>query len=246
MRVLGAIALFASLNHVVHAANDDQSRLLMEQMQAVMADPNFQQQTQQFAQQLEQVLADPSFQQEAERLASQIKQQMADPKFQKKAKQFAKQLEEMLADPSFQQEAERMANQIRASMSPRRSLASVLLAGAPSLIHTGRTATRGKPMMDEEAKLKGAVKWFDTEKGFGFIERDDGEGDVFVHQSVIHAPGFRSLAEGEEVEFTIKEGNNGKMAAADVTGPDGAYVQGASREPVDNSWDDGEVSEDGW
>mmetsp|Transcript_60832 Transcript_60832/g.94589 ORF Transcript_60832/g.94589 Transcript_60832/m.94589 type:complete len:151 (+) Transcript_60832:47-499(+) len=128
-------------------------------------------------------------------------------------------------------------------------LASLLLAGAPSLVVRARLPQR-KILMDEGEKLKGAVKWFNTEKGFGFIERDDGEGDVFVHQTAIHAEGFRSLAEGEEVEFYLKEGNNGKMAAADVTGPDGAYVQGAPRPPRDNSWgddgDDDEVSEDGW
>jgi len=128
-----------------------------------------------------------------------------------------------------------------------KQLASLLLAGAPSLVVRARLPQRSI-LMDEGEKIKGAVKWFDTEKGFGFIERDDGEGDVFVHQSAIHAEGFRSLAEGEEVEFYMKEGNNGKMAADDVTGPDGAYVQGAPREPRgDNSWgDDDEVSEDGW
>eukprot|EP00854_Cymbomonas_tetramitiformis_P015877 gene15877-18829_t len=47
----------------------------------------------------------------------------------------------------------------------------------------------------------GTVKWFNSEKGFGFITPSDGSADLFVHQSSIHAEGFRSLAENEEVEF---------------------------------------------
>jgi cold shock CspA family protein len=50
----------------------------------------------------------------------------------------------------------------------------------------------------------GAVKWFNTQKGFGFITPADGSADVFVHQTAIYAPGFRSLAEGEEVEYEVR------------------------------------------
>jgi len=75
----------------------------------------------------------------------------------------------------------------------------------------------------------GHVKWFDTKKGFGFIIPEDGSPDVFVHQTSIHAEGFRSLAEGESVEFEIEEDDNGRRFAMGVTGPDGAYVQGAPR-----------------
>jgi cold shock CspA family protein len=49
----------------------------------------------------------------------------------------------------------------------------------------------------------GAVKWFNTQKGFGFITPADGSADVFVHQTAIYAPGFRSLAEGEAVEYEV-------------------------------------------
>lgn len=67
---------------------------------------------------------------------------------------------------------------------------------------------------------------FDTAKGFGFIVPDNGDKDIFVHQTNINVSGFRSLAEGEAVEFkTVTE--NGKTKAVDVTGPDGADVQGA-------------------
>eukprot|EP00339_Tiarina_fusa_P028538 CAMPEP_0117044948 /NCGR_PEP_ID=MMETSP0472-20121206/31122_1 /TAXON_ID=693140 ORGANISM="Tiarina fusus, Strain LIS" /NCGR_SAMPLE_ID=MMETSP0472 /ASSEMBLY_ACC=CAM_ASM_000603 /LENGTH=129 /DNA_ID=CAMNT_0004756815 /DNA_START=66 /DNA_END=455 /DNA_ORIENTATION=+ len=73
----------------------------------------------------------------------------------------------------------------------------------------------------------GTVKWFDTKKGFGFITPDEGGGDVFVHQTAIHAEGFRSLAEGEPVEFSVITDDKGKTKADSVTGPMGAFVQGA-------------------
>lgn len=77
----------------------------------------------------------------------------------------------------------------------------------------------------------GTVKWFDSKKGFGFIVPDDGSEDIFVHQTAIHAEGFRSLAEGEPVEFSVIQDNSGKTKAENVTGPMGAYVQGAPRRP---------------
>mmetsp|Transcript_6393 Transcript_6393/g.15462 ORF Transcript_6393/g.15462 Transcript_6393/m.15462 type:complete len:118 (-) Transcript_6393:404-757(-) len=82
--------------------------------------------------------------------------------------------------------------------------------------------------MSEEIKITGKVKWFNVKKGYGFITPSDGTDDIFVHQTAIHAEGFRSLKEDEEVEFTISD-NGGKSKAVDVTGPGGAYVQGAPR-----------------
>lgn len=62
----------------------------------------------------------------------------------------------------------------------------------------------------------GKVKWFDGKKGYGFIEREDGD-DVFVHFSAIQQDGFKNLEEGEEVEFEIVEGDRGLQAENVVT-----------------------------
>lgn len=59
---------------------------------------------------------------------------------------------------------------------------------------------------------KGRVKWFNAEKGFGFIEREDGN-DVFVHFSAINMEGYKTLEEGTEVEFDVVEGAKGPQAA---------------------------------
>ncbi|MGM0420075.1 MAG: cold-shock protein [Bacillota bacterium] len=58
----------------------------------------------------------------------------------------------------------------------------------------------------------GNVKWFDTKKGFGFIEREGEEEDVFVHFSAIEEEGFKNLEDGQEVEFEIVETDRGPQA----------------------------------
>ena len=63
--------------------------------------------------------------------------------------------------------------------------------------------------------MQGKVKWFNKEKGFGFIERENGN-DVFVHYTAIQEDGFKTLQEGETVEFDIVEGPKG-LQAANVT-----------------------------
>jgi CspA family cold shock protein len=58
----------------------------------------------------------------------------------------------------------------------------------------------------------GVVKWFNGEKGYGFIARDNGEKDVFVHFTAINAEGFRTLREGQRVEFEVVQGQKGPQA----------------------------------
>ena len=60
--------------------------------------------------------------------------------------------------------------------------------------------------------MTGKVKWFNAEKGYGFIAREDG-GDVFVHFSAIQSEGFKTLEEGQAVEFDVVQGNRGEQAA---------------------------------
>ena len=62
-------------------------------------------------------------------------------------------------------------------------------------------------------KMTGLVKWFDAGKGFGFISPTDGSKDVFVHFSAIQSNGFKTLAEGQRVEFEITDGAKGPSAA---------------------------------
>lgn len=59
----------------------------------------------------------------------------------------------------------------------------------------------------------GTVKWFDEAKGFGFISQADGGKDVFVHFRAIKSDGFRTLTEGQSVQFTVEQGNKGPQAA---------------------------------
>ena len=61
---------------------------------------------------------------------------------------------------------------------------------------------------------QGTVTWFNGEKGFGFIAVDGGGADVFVHYSAIDAGGYRSLDEGQRVEFDVEQGNKGPQATS--------------------------------
>ena len=59
---------------------------------------------------------------------------------------------------------------------------------------------------------QGTVKWFNAEKGFGFITQDDGGADVFVHYSAVDGSGYRSLDEGQRVEYVVTQGQKGPQA----------------------------------
>ena len=68
-------------------------------------------------------------------------------------------------------------------------------------------------MQEESEMSKGKVKWFNDAKGYGFIEQESGGDDVFVHFSAIQMEGFKTLAEGQEVEFEVETGDKGLHAA---------------------------------
>lgn len=79
------------------------------------------------------------------------------------------------------------------------------------------------------ADRRGVVKFFNPERGFGFINSDDQ--DFFVHYTGIQeSGGFRSLGDGEEVEFDLESDSSGKQRAVRVTGPGGAPVKGSQRQ----------------
>ncbi|XVE82478.1 hypothetical protein DITRI_Ditri16bG0008000 [Diplodiscus trichospermus] len=88
----------------------------------------------------------------------------------------------------------------------------------------------------QQSRSAGKVFWFNDQKGFGFIRPDDGGEDLFVHQSSIKSEGFRSLAEGESVEFTVSQGNGGKTQAVDVTAIGGSRINKKDRRSVGGGW----------
>jgi CspA family cold shock protein len=82
------------------------------------------------------------------------------------------------------------------------------------MVDASQIALRGE-RISSMARITGTVKWFNDAKGFGFISREGGP-DVFVHFSAIGGSGFKSLAEGDKVEFEVVQGQKGPQAA-DVT-----------------------------
>ena len=92
-----------------------------------------------------------------------------------------------------------------------RSLAGWVRPCDPS----GRSVTYACGRKGNATVASGTVKWFNAEKGFGFISQPDGGADVFVHHTAIQMNGFRSLEEGQAVEFDLQEGPKG-LQAVDV------------------------------
>jgi CspA family cold shock protein len=76
----------------------------------------------------------------------------------------------------------------------------------------GSSAGSSAPHIKEHGMTQGTVKWFNGEKGFGFIAQDGGGADVFVHFSAIQADGYRSLDENQRVEFDVTQGPKGPQA----------------------------------
>ena len=81
-----------------------------------------------------------------------------------------------------------------------------------SILSQRRVPTISSLERNTAVRTSGTVKWFNDEKGFGFLTRDDGEKDVFCHFSAIQGEGFKSLTEGQKVEFDVVQGQKGPAA----------------------------------
>ena len=72
-------------------------------------------------------------------------------------------------------------------------------------------------LLEEITMTTGTVKWFNTAKGFGFIEPEDGSNDAFVHISAVERAGLSSLNEGQKVSYELQAGQNGKSSAENLS-----------------------------
>jgi len=94
-----------------------------------------------------------------------------------------------------------------------------------------RNVTQSNRQIDKLPVQFGSCKWFNVLKGFGFITPDDGGYEVFVHQSVLQMPGFRSLEAGESVEFRARSSERGREALT-VSGPAAVDCKGSTVRPL--------------
>ena len=100
-----------------------------------------------------------------------------------------------------------------------RSAARVARSSAVAQPMWKRTFVNTQALLEEDRKL-GTIKWFDTTRGYGFIETEEGT-DVFCHQTALQMPGFRSVAEGQQVEFATELSDDGRTRAVEVSAPGG-------------------------
>jgi CspA family cold shock protein len=101
------------------------------------------------------------------------------------------------------------------SAANRETVEGSRLPGAASVVRDAESTIQLLQEVRSMARITGTVKWFNDAKGYGFLSREGGP-DVFVHFSAIQGNGFKSLAEGDRVEFEIVQGQKGPQAA-DVT-----------------------------
>jgi CspA family cold shock protein len=94
----------------------------------------------------------------------------------------------------------------------RVSAGSPQVVGTTAATTTSQGATSIRPHEGDSSMAQGTVKWFNAEKGYGFIAQADGGADVFVHFSAIQSDGYRSLEEGQAVEFEVTAGPKGPQA----------------------------------
>lgn len=88
-------------------------------------------------------------------------------------------------------------------------------------------------------RIEGTVKWFNAEKGYGFIKQNGSDDDVFVHHTAINMEGYRKLEEGDVVEFEITEGRKGPQASEVTVKSHAADNRSESFESFDSSLDSG-------
>ena len=124
-----------------------------------------------------------------------------------------------------------------------RASAPLLLRAAHDRVAPTAGAQKWKTEQKRPPRLKGTCAKWNAKKGFGFVAREDGLPDIYVHQRDVQKSGFRSLKEGEHVEFDVAAMDDGRLHAVRVSGPGGVDVQGLPPKD-DNEEEDDVVADD--